>query len=197
MTNHNQIKVGSHVRIINPQIFIRCGYPMCISETIKTIDPKIVIAAMVSTGAGTYDEISTLIKRHPHHHIHRAYKKIISGLALAKMMANSYGGSERKIYTEERPEFKDKIVIVESKRRVVTGSRWPGCGPGYYGDEAEGPTLENQKHHVILSFWTVFYGENERISGGITISGDTLEIEQSNVELWTPRPEAAEQEEEE
>lgn len=179
---NNLIKSGDKVRIINPQIFVRCGYPLCIADVIKTIDQKIIIDCLVQCGVGTFDQIESVIKFHPHHKMQRAYKEISGGLALAIMISKRFGGSERKIYTDNRPELVGKIVRVESKRQVVTGDRYPGCGPGYYGDEAEGPSLENQERHTLIKFCPIYY-ENGHISGGMIICGeDRLEIEQSNVE---------------
>lgn len=148
----NQIKVGDKVRIINPQIFVRCGYPLCISDVAKTIDQKIIIDCLVQCGVYTFEQLENLIKYHPYHKMQRAYRKILDGIALAVMVSKGFGGSERKIYTREIEEFRDKIVQVESKRQVVTGDRYPGCGPGYYGDEAEGPSLENQVRHTLITF---------------------------------------------
>lgn len=149
----NLIKIGDKVKIINPQIFVRCGYPLCILDVVSKIEPSVIIEFLSRAGAGTAEEVSRIITHYPHHRLQRAYKEAARAGALAMMIAHRFGGSERRIYTKEVPELKDCVVRVESKRRVVTGDRYSGCGPGYYGDEAEGPSLENQQHHVLISFY--------------------------------------------
>jgi hypothetical protein len=97
------------------------------------------------------------------------------------MIARGFGGSERRIYTKELPELRDRITRVVGKRRVVTGDRYPGCGPGYYGDEAEGPSLENQKHHTLIALDLLA----SECLGLVMIAASTdspLEIEQRFVE---------------
>lgn len=178
MTDSNIIKVGDLVRILNPQIFVRCGYPLCIKDVAESLDNSIAIDAIKRA-------ISILPDKHLHisYRLERAVRDINRGLALAVMIHKGFGGSERKIYTREDLNFKDKIVKVESKRQVVTGVRYPGCGPGYYGDEAEGPSLENQQRHTLISFWPAYRDEYGNFSGGFVVdTKDNLEIEQIHVE---------------
>lgn len=178
-----KIKVGDLVRIINPQIFVRCGYPLCIADVSKTIDRQIIIDCLSHAGAGTTDEIDRILTHYPYHKLQRAYKEVLKGTALAVMISKRFGGSERKIYTEERPEFAGRIVKVESKRQIVTGDRYSGCGPGYYGDEAEGPSLENQQRHTLIKFSSTYYESSGRISlAFIHCESDYSEIEQIHVE---------------
>lgn len=170
--NKSKIKVGDLVRIVNPQIFVRCGYPLCVKDVMESIDQNIAIDA-IKRLTGIPDQRPFKITSK----VERAIRDINKGLAYALMLSKGFGGSERKIYTREEPSHLNAIVKVESKRQVVTGTRYPGCGPGYYGDEAEGPSLENQQRHTLLKFWPVTF---EAVL--LSDSTDYLEIEQIHVE---------------
>lgn len=181
--NKPKIKIGDLVRIVNPQIFVRCGYPLCIADVSKSIDKRVIIDCLVQAEVGSKEEIERIISYYPHHKLQRAYREILRGISLAVMISKRFGGSERKIYTEEKPELTGKIVKVESKRQVVTGDRYSGCGPGYYGDEAEGPSLENQKRHTLIKFWPIYYDQSSEVHSAFLCCDDEgLEIEQVHVE---------------
>lgn len=170
--NKSKIKVGDLVRIVNPQIFVRCGYPLCLKDVIESIDQNIAIDA-IKRLTGIPDQRPLKITSR----VERAIRDINKGLAYALMLSKGFGGSERRIYTREDSSHLNAIVKVESKRQVVTGNRYPGCGPGYYGDEAEGPSLENQQRHTLLKFWPATF---EAVL--LSDSSDYLEIEQIYVE---------------
>lgn len=152
MRSTDRIRVGDSVKIVDPQIFVRCGYPLCLSDVAVKIEPAAIVEFLSRAGAGTPEDVSRIIAHHPHHRLQRAYKEAARAGALGMMIAHKFGGTERRIYTKEVPELRDCVVRVKGKRRVVTGDRYSGCGPGYYGDEAEGPSLENQQHHTLISF---------------------------------------------
>lgn len=173
------IKPGDLVKIINPQIFIRCGYPLCLKDVMESLDQSIAIDAIKKIIGAPLDQ---------HFHVtpkmERAIRDINKGLAYAVMLSKRFGGSERKIYTCEEPSYLNAIVKVESKRRVVTGDRYGGCGPGYYGDASEGPSLENQQHHTLIKFWPATFDKNGREVFYLSpfYESDFLEIEQIHVE---------------
>lgn len=174
-----KIKPGDLVKIINPQIFARCGYPLCLKDVIESLDQSIAIDAIKKVTSAPLDQELMITRR-----VERAIRDINKGLAYAVMLSRGFGGSERKIYTREEPSYLNAIVKVESKRRVVTGNRYGGCGPGYYGDEAEGPSLENQQHHTLIKFWPVTFDKHGREVFYLSPfhESDSLEIEQIHVE---------------
>lgn len=191
MKKSDQIRIGDLVKIIDPQIFVRCGYPLCISDVAAKIEPAAVIDFLSRAGAGTAEEISRIIIHHPHHRLQRAYKDAARAGALAAMIAHGFGGSARRIYTKEMPELLGCIVRVEGKRRVVTGDRYAGCGPGYWGDEAEGPALENQQHHTLISFdpYTRYGNTGLSFAMAVAYTDKPYEIEQRFVEKTVLSPE--------
>lgn len=182
MKRSDRIRVGDLVKIVDPQIFVRCGYPLCISDVAAKIEPAAIIEFLSRSSAGTPEEISRIITHHPHHRLQRAYQEAARAGALAVMIANGFGGSERRIYTKEMPEMRGCIVRVEGKRRVVTGHRYSGCGPGYYGDEAEWPSLENQQHHTLISFDPYYGGTELSLAMLVAATDKPYEIEQRFVE---------------
>lgn len=176
--NKSKIKVGDLVRIVNPQIFVRCGYPLCLKDVMESIDQNIAIDLIKKvTGIPDQQPLNITPK------VERAIRDINKGLAYALMLSKGFGGSERRIYTREEPSYLNAIVKVESKRRVVTGDRYGGCGPGYYGDEAEGPALENQEHHTLIEFWPVtFDSQGREVFYLSPYDAPNMEIEQIHVE---------------
>ena len=76
-------------------------------------------------------------------------RRIISALAWGIVRKKIKGGNVRKIYSEIKEEYRDKIVKVIGKRRAITGTYLAGYNDGY-SDDAEPPKLLNQKVHMIL-----------------------------------------------
>jgi hypothetical protein len=136
-------KVGDSVKIINPEIFIRCGYPWSkkyVEENIITPEERQKIANLLG-----YEFVELVGDR-----AWKSYSIILGALAYNKLRANNFGGRERSIYTENRTELKDKIFKVSGKKTVKTGKYVSGS---CYEDDYEPAYLECEKTHVILSVY--------------------------------------------
>lgn len=142
---------GDKVRIVTPELFIRCGYPKTIeSETKIVIEEqgeqikKMLKELGLREPFGLYDTNTWF---------GRAFNKIAREIAYCRLKQNGFGGSKRELYTQNEPDLKGKTFQVVGKRCVKTGDytapswgydSWYGCheyDPGY---------LSNEKTHVIL-----------------------------------------------
>jgi hypothetical protein len=143
------------IRIINPQVFVRCGYPLSkkmIKETFTDEQRDAVIDMFRKTGV--YMSSATLVevftsKSDPE----RAYDKVMDIIAGELLAQKGWGGKDRTIHTIERPELLNATGWVSTKRVVKTGKYRAGGGSyDYYGDmDYDPPYLDDEKTHIILT----------------------------------------------
>ena len=136
------IRVGDTVRIVNPKFFVRCGYP--ISEEIAIAKFKAEFEVPLTkffyeNCKGLLDYVNdTGIEESVIKAMARAYNKNIW----------LYGGKERQIYTEERPEAKNLLGTVQLIKYCKTGI----YNHGYTCEEDHMPPyLSDEKVHKILT----------------------------------------------
>lgn len=162
---------GDKVKIITPEIFVRCGYPKTIeSET------KVVIEEQGNRLIEMLKELGLRNSLSGGHYFTRVFNKIAREIAYGRLKQNGFGGCERKIYTRTE-DIKDKKFEVVGKRCVKTGVyNAPSGGYDYYsgGYDCDPGYLGNEKTHVILEIQPC-----DMIS---FIRERPLEIEEVNVE---------------
>jgi len=164
------IRVGDTIKILDPQLFIRCGYPLCLrdmkSEVEKSFE-NIIEDLIYSVGRGNqfmqrndkglYLDQSKVknssfgSSRQSGHS--REYYKILRELASVRIKVKNFGGNDRKIYTEKYEMSKDKEALVAKIKFVKTGLRVSGSSSydNYSGhNEYDPPYLEGEKTHKIL-----------------------------------------------
>ena len=159
--NKKIFRINDKVQIINPEIFVRCGYPLA-KEDIKnkeiTAEERQKIANLL--GCAFVEDIDYF----------SIYEKMLDNLAYYKLKKKRFGGKERRIHTENKPEYKDNFGTIIGKKIVKTGD----YESGYINyDNYYSPYLENEKSHVIL------YINMEPTKN--YISGDYIEIESINI----------------
>lgn len=145
-------KIGDSVRINTPSMFVRCGYPMTISEVKEDIESNNLaeIEDFINDIIGN-KEIDIMSSRFKIRK--RSIQEIVSALAYEKMRFNGFGGRTRSIYTEDVENLRGKVAKVIGTKMCVTGDYVHGYGGyDYYsgGYEYEPAYLMNQKHHRIL-----------------------------------------------
>lgn len=144
-------KAGDRVRIVNPELFVRCGYPLTFDDAKAFFEydkeKMESIRNFVAQICGNKD---------PHKIKHYNMDRIVSALAYTKVKLEGFGGLERTIYTKRKEEFLNKEYIVHDKFVVRTGTYY---GPSnsytyspWYGSEEdyEPGGLDNIQSHVIL-----------------------------------------------
>jgi len=163
------IREKDKVKIINPEIFVRYGYPMSKDETINKIDEKYqsdIVKFLTDLNiTGIKEKINTNLVFNDGDFI-RAYEDICKALAYYLMKKKKFGGNTRSIYTETEKRFMGKIGEVIGIHRVMTG-KYVSDYYDEYGMEYIPARLEKQKSHKILT---------------ILIEKEFFEIEDINVE---------------
>lgn len=143
------IRAGDMVRIITPEIFVRCGYENTLSTTRKEVEEKYspdVLAFMEKIG---YNHSFLSTNRFDK----KLFREIINSIAYAENGKKMRSGNERKIYTENIPTMKGKVMKVHETFVCKTGKYFPPSGgyDSYTGDyDYEDGGLDKQGTHVIL-----------------------------------------------
>lgn len=176
----DDLRVNDRVRIINPIVFVRCGYPLT-KEVVKSIyitkEQKEAITTILNKSFGL-NVSPSLISQDPkaddniiyseaYYMGNLAYTQIMDVMAGIVIQRKGWGGKERKIYTKEYPELLNATGRVLNKNIVKTGEY--DAGKGYYSHSTYGevdydpPSLKNALSHVILDIWI---DDNEKIPVG-------------------------------
>jgi hypothetical protein len=144
--------IGDKVRIINPEFFIRVGYPLTLKDAYKDIevDLKKVISSIASSSP-EYFKISEKLE-----------SQIRRDLAYDFLKTKNFGGNERKLHTAEGRFFyhDSEYYTVTNKKVVRTGTYdyveedyddWDSDDNLCCREYSKSPVLTNQKTHVILT----------------------------------------------
>lgn len=154
------IRAGDIVQIDNPEMFVRCGYPLCLKDMYPELEEKFgaVIRDLVNSVA-TGDEFVrsdkpyTMSKDYFGGKESMKRSKIYRELAYHRLQHKKFGGNRREIHTECKERYKGARAEVLAVGCVKTGVRVPGYGgyDYYYGaEDYEPPYLDDQKTHKIL-----------------------------------------------
>lgn len=136
----NVIRVGDMVEIVDPEFFVRCGYP-------KSVDDEARRIAIEHTGS-----IRELLRKCDcPDYTHLAglkINRIAREIAHLSLRSYGYGGNTREIYTERNAERAGERYFVLRKKIVRTGKYYRSWGNG---EDYEPGGLDNQACHVILT----------------------------------------------
>jgi len=203
MRNPKIIRRNDAVKIIKPDLFLRCGYPLSLKDMVREIDAhygEIIEDLVYSVGKGDkfmrrnekgfYEDGVNLIpalkiksesdvRNNPRY-------EILKMFAYPRLVAKQFGGNQRTIHTEYHEELKDRVTTVYNINFVKTGIRQPSWRSGnmYDGYEYEPPYLENQETHKILEL-AIPVDFKTKVFTSITVDGeqvDSIFIEDGNVE---------------
>jgi hypothetical protein len=172
----NVIRIGDKVKIINPEVYLRTGYPLTtdmIKESHITDEQRHLLDKLMET---TGNRKCILYGNN----INFEYEKLEHVFSTIVLKSKGFGGNERKVHTETKPEYQDRIGTVMSKRYVKVGTYNSGHShQGYYDEypEYEPPYLSYEKTVII---YNVSIGERD------TIFNDYIEFPQSSVEKIVP-----------
>ena len=138
-----KIKKGDIVKIINPEIFIRCGYPYSKQQSIKEMN-KLNINSNIS------DILKEKLNIDYIYDYNHDIDKIIENFAVIWLKKNKFGGNKRQIFNELNDKFLNKIYIVSEIKTVTEGiySNGYSCS---FDNEYEPARLEKQKRTQILT----------------------------------------------
>ena len=137
MNKTNYARVGEFVELVEPKIFVRVGYPLCVRDIMNIY------------GAELEDKFYNLRLENVSRRVHGM---MIAGLATLKLEQLDFGGNERKIYTEEIDKSVLGIHLVVAKKMIKTGIRY--SPQSYYSsysseyDYESGGLAEEETHCV-------------------------------------------------
>lgn len=146
-----KFKVGDVVRIENPQMFVRCGYPMIIEDAIKIIEENHLVDLhefSEKLGLGlTKQHLGGTIE------LNKRTKRFMSALGYQYVGSHGHGGRTRSLHTVERPDLQGRDFKVIKKFGCWTGDYYGPSGGVYYDGEYwnEPGGLENRQYHSILT----------------------------------------------
>ena len=94
----NIIRIGDKVKIINPEIFQRVGYPLTKQEIINkfTKDEKAIIEEFMNSFGVSYSSGFFCLAPARNQDV---FDRIADALAYGRIRQQGYGGNERKIFT--------------------------------------------------------------------------------------------------
>lgn len=169
-------RCGDLVRIINPKIFVRCGYPLS-KEDIKRDyikeDQKDLIKNLISSFSFGLSQDKD----------RETYDKILDILAYRILEKEGFGGNKRDIITRTDESKLNKVYKVFRKRFVKTGVRtcW---GLNYHSEGYEAPYLSNEKTRIILGLGHIddYYFDFEIEACNLEKISDDYEIKNEDIE---------------
>jgi len=173
------IREGDRVRIIKPDMYIRCGYPLTIQmvkDQFITAEHKEAIRTMLRA-FGVSPTVTNPFALDPNRD-EKVESKILFEMARVILRQKQWGGHKREVYTEYQPAFLNATGRVANKFIVKSGEYESGSKSydDYYGGyEYELPQLLNSKTHVILEVYSD--GDNEKV-----LCGYKMQVERCNVE---------------
>lgn len=173
MSKRNIIRVGDIVEIVNPQKFIRCGYPLTTEGVIRNHmtkdDVKSIDNLLDGMGISGHGKEYSIL-----------YDKIVTAIARYKLQDLRWGGNNRNIYTEDDPSLVGKTYKVVEKRTVQTGTRINGWYDSYH-NEGESPSFKSDGSHVILKLSENFNNLTNKHKWILHSNDELFEIEAKHV----------------
>lgn len=153
------IRVGDYVEILNPETFIRAGYPLTTQDILDNhITPeqrKLLNELIISAGFNTVKSYFLTGKEKDVSELEMSFARLL-------LRAKGWGGRERTIHTKLEPELLNKVGRVVSKKYVKTGTYVSGGAHGWssYGEDYdyEPPYLKDERTVCIyeLSIWAEY-----------------------------------------
>lgn len=163
----NLIRIGDKVKVINPDIVDRCGYPLTrqiVKDTMITKEQKdAIITMMRAFSGGTPIPIVEELPQDlfyvqqddvPPDVDFDTYDKILDSFVFQILKDKNFGGRERILHITHRESLRDKAGWVSERKVVKTGTYKGGGGSySYDGDfDYEPPYLDNEETHVLFKF---------------------------------------------
>lgn len=177
------MKVGSKVQITTPDFFERCGYPISFKEA----KDKLIADVYLKTGLYLHDALATYFpfldtKFNLFYSKSKEVSEIIDLMTRCYLREDlRYGGDDRKVFTINLPEHKDKFAFIHRRKVVYSGT--------FEANDYEdgGNQLVNRKCHVLfaLQICDNWYDKNlsDKMVWQRQTDKDYLWIEKSNLKL--------------
>lgn len=152
------IRIGDKVKIINPRIIDRVGYPKSVEDIIRnefTKEDADKVDGLISHLSGLPRNIFTPYNKSYDLKREHLFDYIVRECAYIRLKRNGFGGNARTIhYKEIANDIKDLEFDVVGKKLAKTGTRVGGTPEyfnGSYDIDAEGPSFNEEATHIILT----------------------------------------------
>jgi len=140
---------GDAVRIVTPEIFVRCGYDHHLAAEIEIVKER--YGAVVDDFLRAVDVPYGGFHGHPQ--AARLRDRIVSEVAHAQLRAKKSRDAERKLFTQTKEALRGAVGPVVQKKIVKTGFYRPASG-GWSADDDYTPAyLRDERTHVILQVY--------------------------------------------
>ena len=192
MSKRNIIRKDDRVKIINPEIVLRCGYPLSkkiVIDTIITPEQKEAVYALLRAFGVPPPAPNLIDPLDPLNftaHDNSVYDKIMDTMAYHILIQKKFGGRERKLFTERKESLIDAMGYVTEKKVVQSGT-YHSSGGGYSYDgeyDYEPPYLAVAKAHVLCRIyvnWREGMCDMINMNGGPWIEMQNLQKIENNV----------------
>ena len=148
MTRPAPYRVGDLVRVVDPRVVVRVGYPKCVDDYLGDVDR--LVGVEIDAIA---DKILGLPMLHPPS---KTLDRVRRELALALARRDGFGGRERSIHFVEKPELLDLEARIVSVRSVMIGTyHCASGGRAWYDDDYE-PAYLSDRQTVRIAELDVF-----------------------------------------
>lgn len=145
------IRIGDKVKIVNPEMFVRCGYPMTKQDAREEVYSRFQPQVDQLIKSTLY--FCSELKSH-FDYDGLAYHAVMEALAYGWLRRKNFGGNNREIYTAHDELAKDQIGIVTKIRFVKTGVYINGYQTGE--GEFTPSYLSDERTHKILHLKTFY-----------------------------------------
>jgi hypothetical protein len=157
--NPKIVRVGDTVKVINPVVINRVGYPLSVDDCAKEIEQIFTEDIENLIYRSSYDDELTNKKiegvlwypSSSNHHS-RSFYRIVRELAYQRLKSKGFGGDERKLFTEVFEPIRNRIYKVKKIIIRVSGTYNKAYGGYSYNGEYdyEPAYLSDSKVHKIL-----------------------------------------------
>jgi len=152
-TKKNVIKIGDDVKIVNPLVVTRVGYPLSWYNVLLELDTpenrQRIIDMLNDFDVGTRNNKLDVFNGSI---CESQVREILQKVAYYTLQSRKFGGPERTLHTTNAPHLKDVVSRVTDKKVVKTGTRISGSG-SCFNEDYEPPFLSNVKSHTLLGFY--------------------------------------------
>lgn len=180
----NIIRINDRVKIITPDVFIRCGYPLTkedmLRNELKQSDVKRIEDFLSEFGIYPhfFHVVGTDITQYLENKTYtQVFDRVADAIAYGLLAGKRFGGRDRKIFTEYKEYLKDSYGTVVERKVVNTGTYNYGFSGGWE-DDYEPATLTNQKTHVLFRVKVDY----RHFNGGIQKIEEDVWFEKTNLE---------------
>jgi len=171
-TKPHVYRVGDMVKIVEPQVVFRVGYPLTLEDGMKAAEEK--WSAKVNEFMKEIDG-GTEALRDIFDYDARLYNDLVHALGSYHLRVVKFGGRQRSIHAETHEELRNTAGWKVIKKRHVKTGTW---SPGYqsYDGDYDPPYLANEQTHTLLSLEVT-----DEVKGTIWTRYSLVEVDAVNV----------------